>query len=162
MRLARIGQHADGEERGGLGHRERAVEVAVDLGAGSSEVDAHLLALDRHRDPQGEILGAVGGDERVLGLEGPVGERRYRRLPAAFSVIENCCHTHPQLRRRLARDESLVDACGGEQVRGALSAQVGESLRRVAHLRDQIADLGVAPLPEEAGRDHDPLLRQRS
>src|SRR6185312_13926785 len=47
-----VGQDADGEEGGGFGHREGAVEVAVDHRVGAGEVEVERLAVDRRLDPQ--------------------------------------------------------------------------------------------------------------
>src|SRR6201747_1646865 len=82
-----VGEDADGEEGGGFRHRERAVEVAVDLRVGAGEVEVEGLAGARRGDAEGDVaLGAVRGVafEEVLGGVGAVRERGQRGAGAAL------------------------------------------------------------------------------
>ena len=134
-----VGEGADREEGGRPGHRERAVEVAVDLRVGAGEVEREPLALDRRRDPQHESALAPPRElvlEHVLGPVGAVGERGERGAGAALGVGEDGRHARAQAVAAVALGQ-LGEPPLAEPVRGRLGAQVGEPLVRRAHPRGE-------------------------
>ena len=157
-RRIRVGQYADGEEGGGLGHRERAVEIAVDLWLGAGEVEAEPFPLDCRRDPQANVAGLAARVvlQHVLGGVRSVRKAGERGARAALRVVEDLRHPGAQDADPVLAGELEQAPLAGE-VGGPLGAEVGEPLHRVAHLVRQPREL----LVRGAGRgDHHALVLQ--
>ena len=101
-----------------------------------SKSSAQGIAADRGAQAQADV--AVASLEHVLGRALAVGEIRERGAGAPLGVVEDLVGRRSRSRSRAVSRRQLPQPADPGQVRGALGAQVGEPLARVAHLAGEV------------------------
>jgi hypothetical protein len=156
-------QHAQREQAGRAGDRDRAVHVPGDRPGGAVEVDRERVAVERdgHADRDVVVRHAVALD---LALRGRAAVRKpAQRLARAPLGVGDHLGEDGGDRVPAAPLDELRQALLGQPVRRDLRAQVAAADVRRAHVgEDQVEHVGhVRPAAHEPhGRDHEALLEE--
>jgi hypothetical protein len=132
-----IGEHANREQAGRLGDRQRAVEIARVFLSATAEVEDQALTDDLCAHAHREV--AIGGLQNVLRVQLAVRERRQARPCAPLGVVEHRVGRLAQALHAEPARELSQPQCSSV-VGGQLGAQVGAALAGLAHLPRELLD----------------------
>ena len=150
-----VGEDAQREQAGALGHRARAVEVALVLRRAAGEVEHELVPADLGAQPQLEV--ALARLEHVDRLADAVVHPLELRPRPPLGVVE---HRLGRLGQPAGAEPlgQLGEPPRARRVRRQLRAQVGAPLLGLAHPLGQLVD---EPRGQGLGRDDHALLLER-